>query len=95
MQTEFSENYFHIFYSVGENECAVEVCTATILGIGQNEDNIQLKERCSRLLLTLAKWVSQSEYNPQSYPNSLQKLLLWEESIGQNVPASLLDVASK
>lgn len=86
--------YNIFFFSIGENECAVEICSATILGIGQNEENVQLKERCSRLLLTLAKWVSQYEWNPQ-YPNSLQELLLWEEIIGQNVSVSLLDVASK
>lgn len=83
-----------LLYNIGESEWSVEMCSATILGIGQNEENIQLRERCSRLLLTLAKWVSQYDCNPQCYPNSLQKLLLWEENIGQNMSVSLLDVAN-
>ncbi|XP_039285302.1 serine/threonine-protein kinase SMG1-like [Nilaparvata lugens] len=78
-------------YSMGQRETALQVCTTVALQLSKacaHEQNGDLRERCARMLLTLAKW-QQAASDDVTTMTSLETLLEWCDS---GVDASLVDV---
>ncbi|XP_046689229.1 serine/threonine-protein kinase SMG1-like [Homalodisca vitripennis] len=76
-----------LLYSVGSQQLALSVATQTCLRLADCEE-AAVRERCARLLLTVAKWTPLLDS-----PASLQQLIDWQ----RDAPAtatSLLDISN-
>uniref|UniRef100_A0A1B6CNV0 non-specific serine/threonine protein kinase n=1 Tax=Clastoptera arizonana TaxID=38151 RepID=A0A1B6CNV0_9HEMI len=87
--SEFSK----YLYSVGEYNGALDLCAWSALRSGTNED-LLMKEKCSRILLTISKWLSNTETYSNTQTESLIQLLNWENNLSQNTSSQFLDVTN-
>jgi hypothetical protein len=69
-----------------KHDSAVQVCAVAALNLAQQvlEGDLQLRDRGSRLLLTLAKWLQQENHlvsaEADNDRSALGRLLAWEKA---------------
>jgi hypothetical protein len=92
-------------HSLEKHDSAVQVCAVGALNLAQQIANrdLQLRERGSRLLLILAKWLQQENHlvvsgEADSDRSALGRLLAWEKahnSVNDLSVFGIIDVKSK
>jgi hypothetical protein len=91
-------------HSLEKHHSAVHVCAVAALNLAQQVANqdLQLREQGSRLLLILAKWLQQENHlaslEADSDRNALGRLLAWEKAhstVNDLSVFGIIDVQSK